>query len=79
MNFLARLWLCGTINGWNNTSNPMSDDDMDGAMACQYGDLYKFIQNADWGLAESFNGSESCTTPPAEFATCGHCHRSHNA
>ena len=62
----------GTINGWNNTSNPMSDDDMDGVyevtISMPAGDHeYKFIQNADWGLAESFNGSESCTTPPAEF------------
>ena len=62
----------GTINGWNNTSNPMSDDDMDGVyevtISLPAGDHeYKFIQNADWGLAESFNGSESCTTPPAEF------------
>ena len=62
----------GTINGWNNTSNPMSDDDMDGVyevtISLPVGDHeYKFIQNADWGLAESFNGSESCTTPPAEF------------
>ena len=62
----------GAINGWNNTSNPMSDDDMDGVyevtISLPAGDHeYKFIQNADWGLAESFNGSESCTTPPAEF------------
>ena len=62
----------GTINGWNNTSNPMSDDDMDGVyevtISLPAGDHeYKFIQNADWGLAETFNGSESCTTPPAEF------------
>ena len=62
----------GTINGWSNTSNPMSDDDMDGVyevtISLPAGDHeYKFIQNADWGLAETFNGSESCTTPPAEF------------
>jgi hypothetical protein len=62
----------GTANGWNNTSNPMSDDDGDGVYEVTISlpagaHEYKFIQNADWGLAETFNGSESCTTPPGEF------------
>ncbi len=62
----------GTANAWDNTSNPMSDGDMDGVYEVTISlpagsHEYKFIQNADWGLAEAFNGSESCTTPPAEF------------
>ena len=62
----------GTANGWNNTANPMSDDDGDGVYEVTISlpagaHEYKFIQNADWGLAETFNGSESCTTPPGEF------------
>ena len=62
----------GTANGWNNTANPMSDDDGDGVYEATISlpagaHEYKFIQNADWGLAETFNGSESCTTPPGEF------------
>ena len=62
----------GTINGWNNTSNPMSDDDMDGVYEVTISlppgvHEYKFIQNADWGLAEAFSGAESCTTDPSAY------------
>ena len=64
----------GTANGWNNTANPMSDDDGDGVYEVTISlpagaREYKFIQNADWGLAETFNGSESCTTLQESLST----------
>ena len=57
----------GTANGWNNVGNVMSDDDMDGVYDVTISlpagvHEYKFIQNTDWGLAETFSGAESCTT-----------------
>ena len=64
--------IAGTFNGWNNGSNPMSDDDGDGVYNITVSvtagaQEYKFLGNGDWGLAESFDGTESCTTDPAEF------------
>ena len=64
--------LAGGFNGWNNGSNPMSDDDGDGVYSITVSvtagaQEYKFLANGDWGLAESFDGTESCTTDPAEF------------
>ena len=64
--------LAGTFNGWNNGSNPMADDDGDGVYNITVSvtagaQEYKFLGNGDWGLAESFDGTESCTTDPAEF------------
>ena len=64
--------LAGTFNGWNNGSNFMDDSDGDGVYAITVSmtagaQEYKFLGNGDWALAEQFDGSESCTTPPAEF------------
>jgi hypothetical protein len=66
------MTLAGTFNGWNNLSNPMDDSDGDGVyfvtVSMTAGNQeYKFLGNGDWGVAEVFDGSESCTTPPAEF------------
>ncbi len=64
--------LVGGFNGWNNGSNPMSDDDGDGIYSITVSvtagaQEYKFLGNGDWALAENFDGTESCTTDPAEF------------
>ena len=64
--------LAGTFNGWNNGSNFMDDSDGDGVYTITVSmtagaQEYKFLGNGDWALAEQFDGSESCTTPPAEF------------
>ena len=64
--------IAGTFNGWNNGSNPMSDDDGDGVYSITVSvtagaQEYKFLGNGDWGLAENFDGTESCTTAPGEY------------
>ncbi len=64
--------LAGAYNGWNNGSNPMSDDDGDGVYSITVSvtagaQEYKFLGNGDWALQENFDGTESCTTDPAEF------------
>ena len=64
--------IAGTFNGWNNGSNPMADDDGDGVYSITVSvgagaQEYKFLGNGDWGLAESFDGTESCTTDPGEY------------
>ena len=59
--------IAGTFNGWNNGSNPMSDDDGDGVYSITVsvgaGAQSKFLGNGI-GPAESFDGTESCTTDP---------------
>ncbi|MGB1363114.1 MAG: hypothetical protein ACPG56_00665 [Flavobacteriales bacterium] len=62
----------GTANGWNNAANFMDDSDGDGiytiTLALEPGaQEYKFLGNGDWAQAEIFDGSEECTTAPAEF------------
>ena len=65
--------IAGTFNGWNNGANPMSDDDGDGiyTITLQFppnsAQEYKFLGNGNWGIAELFDGSESCTTGPGEY------------
>ena len=65
--------IAGTFNGWNNGANPMNDDDGDGiyTITLQFppnsAQEYKFLGNGDWGIAELFDGSESCTTGPGEY------------
>ena len=63
--------LAGTFNGWNNGSNFMNDNG-DGTYSITVSmtagaQEYKFLGNGDWGVAEQFDGSEACTTAPAEF------------
>ncbi|MGB2157813.1 MAG: hypothetical protein ACPHX0_05025, partial [Flavobacteriales bacterium] len=65
--------IAGTFNGWNNGANPMNDDDGDGiyTITLQFppnsAQEYKFLGNGNWGIAELFDGSESCTTGPGEY------------
>ena len=65
--------IAGTFNGWNNGANPMNDDDGDGiyTITLQFppnsAQEYKFLGNGNWGIAEVFDGSESCTTGPGEY------------
>ena len=64
--------MAGTFNGWNNGSNFMDDSDGDGIYSITVQltagpQEYKFLGNADWGLSEQFDGSESCTTAPGEY------------
>lgn len=67
----GQVFLNGAFNGWNGTSNPMADDDADGIwdvtvnMAAGAQE-YKFTVNG-WDTQEMFDGSEPCTTAPAEF------------
>ena len=63
--------LNGTFNGWCGGCTEMSDADADGVyevvVALPAGPIeYKFTVDG-WGGQESFDGSETCTTPPAEF------------
>lgn len=65
------VYINGAFNGWNGTSNPLSDDNADGIWEGSVELLagaqeYKFTVNG-WDFSESFDGSESCTTAPAEF------------
>jgi hypothetical protein len=69
--FTSVTW-AGTANGWSDLSNPMDDADGDGVytvtIALPLGDNeYKFLGNGDFAVGEAFDGTESCTTPPAEF------------
>ena len=67
----AQPHISGQFNGWNGTSNPMTDDNLDGVWEVTVEMLsgaqeYKFTAN-DWAMSESFDGSESCTTAPGEY------------
>ena len=69
--FSSVSW-AGTANGWNNFANFMDDSDGDGVFHITLSlpagpNEYKFLANADWGLAEQFDGSESCTTAPGQY------------
>ena len=64
--------VAGGFNGWNNGSNFMDDSDGDGVYTITLSvgagaQEYKFLGNGDWGVAESFDGSESCTTAPGQY------------
>jgi hypothetical protein len=67
----ATMCLAGTFQGWNPGANPMTDNG-DGTYTitvsmAQGAQEYKFIGDCAWGGDEQFDGSESCTTAPAEF------------
>lgn len=67
----GQVYLSGAFNGWNGTSNPLSDDDADGTWEVTVQMLaaaqeYKFTVN-DWAFQEQFDGSESCTTAPGQY------------
>ena len=64
--------VAGAFNGWNQYSNFMDDSDGDGIYSVTLSvgagaQEYKFLGDADWGVAESFDGTESCTTDPGEY------------
>ncbi len=65
------VYVNGTYNGWCGTCNPMDDSDGDDvwSLTVNIGEglqEYKFTING-WTVDEQFDGSESCTTAPAEF------------
>jgi len=65
------IYLAGTFNGWNATSEAMSDPEGDGiwtiTMFWPVGlQEYKFT-TFDWGASEQFAGGESCTLTTGEF------------
>ena len=67
----ATMCLAGTFQGWNPGANPMTDNG-DGTYTITVSmaagaQEYKFIGDCAWGGDEQFDGSESCTTAPAEF------------
>ena len=67
----STMCLAGTFQGWNPGANPMTDNG-DGTFSITVSmgagaQEYKFIGDCAWGGDEQFDGSESCTTAPAEF------------
>ncbi|MGB1618613.1 MAG: hypothetical protein ACPHBM_03235, partial [Flavobacteriales bacterium] len=65
------VFLNGTYNGWCGGCNAMDDSDGDGVytftVALTEGlQEYKYTVNG-WDASESFDGTESCTTDPADF------------
>ncbi len=65
------VYVNGTYNGWCGACNPMDDTDGDGIWALTVNltqglQEYKYTVNG-WSAQEEFDGSESCTTAPAEF------------
>ena len=65
------VYVNGTYNGWCGACNPMDDSDGDDIWTLTVnltGGLqeYKFTING-WTVDEQFDGTESCTTDPAEY------------
>ena len=65
------VFLNGTYNSWCGDCNPMDDSDGDGIWAFTVTlteglQEYKFTVNG-WSAQEMFDGSEACTTDPAEY------------
>ena len=60
----------GTFSGWDANGNPMSDADGDGVyeltLSLEPG-LQEYKYRINFSADENFDGSEACTTPPAEF------------
>lgn len=61
----------GTYNNWCGDCNPMADADGDGIWTGTFNltagqQEYKFTING-WSTDEQFDGSESCTTAPAQY------------
>ena len=71
----TQVYVSGTFNGWSGTSNPMSDDDMDGVWEVTLplvpGDYqYKFTLD-DWTVQEEFTSPASCTVMEGGFTNRG--------
>jgi hypothetical protein len=65
------VFVNGTFNGWNGTSNPMSDANLDGVWEATVpigaGAIeYKFTLNG-WAFEEQFVGGESCTVTNGQY------------
>ena len=65
------IYLAGTFNGWNATTDPLSDPEGDGIWTITMfwpasWQEYKFT-TFDWGVSEQFAGGESCTLTTGEF------------
>ena len=60
----------GSFSGWDGNGNPMSDVDGDGVyeltLALEPG-LQEYKYRINFSADESFDGSEPCTTDPAEY------------
>ena len=60
----------GTFNGWSVNANPLNDDNSDGIWEATINleaGLQEFKFRLNGSVDEAFDGSESCTTPPAEY------------
>jgi hypothetical protein len=67
----AGVFMNGTFNGWNGTSNPMTDANMDGiwniTLPLPNGAMeYKFTLDG-WNASEQFVGGEPCTITTGGF------------
>jgi len=67
----AGVFMNGTFNGWNGTSNPMADANMDGiwdiTLPLPNGAMeYKFTLDG-WNASEQFVGGETCTITTGGF------------
>lgn len=67
----AGVFMNGTFNGWNGTSNPMTDANMDGiwniTLPLPNGAMeYKFTLDG-WNASEQFVGGETCTITTGGF------------
>ena len=65
------IYLAGTFNGWNATTDPLSDPEGDGIWTITMFwpasiQEYKFT-TFDWGASEQFAGGESCPLTTGEF------------
>jgi hypothetical protein len=65
------VFINGTFNGWNGTSNPMTDANLDGiwdvTLPLPNGAIeYKFTLDG-WNASEQFVGGESCTITTGGF------------
>ena len=65
------IYLAGTFNGWNATTDPLSDPEGDGIWTITMFwpasiQEYKFTI-FDWADQETFAGGESCTLTTGEF------------
>ncbi|MDA0729161.1 MAG: glycogen-binding domain-containing protein, partial [Bacteroidetes bacterium] len=65
----SEVYLAGGFNGWSESDHPMQDLNGDGVYVLTVSlpegwNEFKFVGDGDWSLAETFDGSESCTTAP---------------
>lgn len=68
---IGSVYVSGDFNGWNGTSNPITDENGDGVYEViipltRDSIEYKFTMN-DWAIQETFVGGESCTKTTGGF------------